>query len=212
MALRKFKPTTPGQRHKVAITFEEITTSRPEKSLLAKKKRSGGRNDTGKMTIENIGGGHKKRYRIIDFKRNKFGIPAKVATIEYDPNRTANIALLHYVDGEKRYMLAPDGLKVGMEVLSGKGATINIGNTLPLGELPLGTVVHSIELKPGQGGIMVRSAGSYAQLMAKDGKYAVVKLASGEIRKILMTCLATIGSVSNPQHQLQVSGKAGRSR
>ena len=212
MALRKFKPTTPGQRHKVAITFEEITTSRPEKSLLAKKKRSGGRNDTGKMTIENIGGGHKKRYRIIDFKRNKFGIPAKVATIEYDPNRTANIALLHYVDGEKRYMLAPDGLKVGMEVLSGKGATINVGNTLPLGELPLGTVVHNIELKPGQGAIMVRSAGSYAQLMAKDGKYAVVKLASGEIRKILMTCLATIGSVSNPQHQLQVSGKAGRSR
>ena len=212
MALRKFKPTTPGQRHKLAITFEEITTSRPEKSLLAKKKRSGGRNDTGKMTIENIGGGHKKRYRIIDFKRNKFGIPAKVATIEYDPNRTANIALLHYVDGEKRYMLAPDGLKVGMEVLSGKGATINVGNTLPLGELPLGTVVHNIELKPGQGAIMVRSAGSYAQLMAKDGKYAVIKLASGEIRKILMTCLATIGSVSNPQHQLQVSGKAGRSR
>ena len=212
MALRKFKPTTPGQRHKVAITFEEITSSRQEKSLLAKKKRSGGRNDTGKMTIENIGGGHKKRYRIIDFKRNKFDIPARVATIEYDPNRTANIALLHYVDGEKRYMLAPDGLKVGMEVLSGKGATINVGNTLPLGELPLGTVVHNIELKPGQGGIMVRSAGSYAQLMAKDGKYAVIKLASGEIRKILMTCLATIGSVSNPQHQLQVSGKAGRSR
>jgi len=212
MALRKFKPTTPGQRHKVAITFEEITVSKPEKSLLAKKNRSGGRNDTGKMTIENIGGGHKKRYRIIDFKRNKFGIPAKVATIEYDPNRTANIALLHYVDGEKRYMLAPDGLKVGTEVISSKDATINIGNTLPLSELPLGTVIHNIELKPGQGGIMVRSAGSYAQLMAKDGKYAVIKLASGEIRKILMTCLATIGSVSNPQHQLQVSGKAGRSR
>jgi large subunit ribosomal protein L2 len=212
MALRKFKPTTPGQRHKVAITFEEITTSSPEKSLLAKKKRSGGRNDTGKMTIENIGGGHKKRYRIIDFKRNKFGIPAKVATIEYDPNRTANIALLHYVDGEKRYMLAPDGLKVGAEVISSKEASINVGNTLPLSELPLGTVIHNIELKPGQGGIMVRSAGSYAQLMAKDGKYAVIKLASGEIRKILMTCLATIGSVSNPQHQLQVSGKAGRSR
>jgi large subunit ribosomal protein L2 len=212
MALRKFKPTTPGQRHKVAITFEEITTSRPEKSLLAKKKRSGGRNDTGKMTIENIGGGHKKRYRIIDFKRNKFGIPAKVATIEYDPNRTANIALLHYIDGEKRYILAPDGLKVGTELVSSKEASINVGNTLPLSELPLGTVIHNIELKPGQGGIMVRSAGSYAQLMAKDGKYAVVKLASGEIRKILMTCLATIGSVSNPQHQLQVSGKAGRSR
>jgi len=212
MALRKFKPTTPGQRHKVAITFEEITASKPEKSLLAKKTRSGGRNDTGKMTIENIGGGHKKRYRIIDFKRNKFGIPAKVATIEYDPNRTANIALLHYVDGEKRYMLAPDGLKVGTEVISSKEASINVGNTLPLSELPLGTVIHNIELKPGQGGIMVRSAGSYAQLMAKDGKYAVIKLASGEIRKILMTCLATIGSVSNPQHQLQISGKAGRSR
>jgi large subunit ribosomal protein L2 len=212
MALRKFKPTTPGQRHKVAITFEEITASKPEKSLLAKKNRSGGRNDTGKMTIENIGGGHKKRYRIIDFKRNKFGIPAKVATIEYDPNRTANIALLHYVDGEKRYMLAPDGLKVGTEVISSKEASINVGNTLPLSELPLGTVIHNIELKPGQGGIMVRSAGSYAQLMAKDGKYSVIKLASGEIRKILMSCLATIGSVSNPQHQLQVSGKAGRSR
>jgi len=212
MALRKFKPTTPGQRHKVAITFEEITASKPEKSLLAKKTRSGGRNDTGKMTIENIGGGHKKRYRIIDFKRNKFGIAAKVATIEYDPNRTANIALLHYVDGEKRYMLAPDGLKVGTEVISSKEASINVGNTLPLSELPLGTIIHNIELKPGQGGIMVRSAGSYAQLMAKDGKYAVIKLASGEIRKILMTCLATIGSVSNPQHQLQVSGKAGRSR
>ena len=212
MALRKFNPTTPGQRHKVAITFEEITTARPEKSLLAKRKRSGGRNDTGKMTIENIGGGHKKRYRIIDFKRNKFGIPAKVATIEYDPNRTANIALLHYVDGEKRYMVAPAGLEVGMEVLSAKDAPIKVGNTIPLSEIPLGTVIHNIELKPGQGAILVRSAGSYAQLMARDGKYATVKLASGEIRRILVTCLATIGSVSNPQHQLQVSGKAGRSR
>ena len=212
MALRKFNPTTPGQRHKVAITFEEITTARPEKSLLAKRKRSGGRNDTGKMTIENIGGGHKKRYRIIDFKRNKFGIPAKVATIEYDPNRTANIALLHYVDGEKRYMVAPAGLEVGMEILSAKDAPIKVGNTIPLSEIPLGTVIHNIELKPGQGAILVRSAGSYAQLMARDGKYATVKLASGEIRRILVTCLATIGSVSNPQHQLQVSGKAGRSR
>ena len=212
MALRKFNPTTPGQRHKVAITFDEITTARPEKSLLAKKNRSGGRNDTGKMTIENIGGGHKKRYRIIDFKRNKFGIPAKVATIEYDPNRTANIALLHYVDGEKRYMIAPAGLEVGMEVISSKEAVIKVGNTLPLSELPLGTVIHNIELKPGQGAILVRSAGSYAQLMARDGNYATVKLASSEIRRILVTCLATIGSVSNPQHQLQVSGKAGRSR
>ena len=212
MALRKFNPITPGQRHKVAITFDEITASRPEKSLLAKKKNSGGRNDTGKMTIENIGGGHKQRYRIIDFKRDKFGIPAKVATIEYDPNRTANIALLFYVDGEKRYMLAPAGLEVGMEVISAKEAPIKVGNTLPLSELPLGTVIHNIELKPGQGAILVRSAGSYGQLMAKDGKYATVKLASGEIRRILVTCLATIGSVSNPQHQLEVHGKAGRRR
>ena len=212
MALRKFNPTTPGQRHKVAITFDEITTARPEKSLLAKKNRSGGRNDTGKMTIENIGGGHKKRYRIIDFKRNKFGIPAKVATIEYDPNRTAYIALLNYVDGEKRYIVSPEGLKVGMEVLSGDTASINVGNTLPLSLIPLGTLIHNIELRPGQGGVLVRSAGSYAQLMAKEGKYATLKLASGEIRQILLTCLATIGAVSNAQNQLQVSGKAGRSR
>ena len=212
MALRKFKPTTPGQRHKVAITFDTITKSKPEKSLLLKKKRSGGRNDTGKMTIENIGGGHKKRYRVIDFKRNKFGIPAKVASIEYDPNRTANIALLHYTDGEKRYIIAPEGLTVGLEVISGVKSPINIGNTLPLSELPLGTLIHNIELRPGQGGILVRSAGSFAQLMARDGKYATIKLASGEIRRILVSCLATIGSVSNPQHQLQVSGKAGRSR
>jgi len=212
MALKKFRPITPGQRHKVALTFDDITTSTPEKSLLAKKKRSGGRNDTGKMTIENIGGGHKQRYRIIDFKRDKFGIPAKVATIEYDPNRTANIALLNYIDGEKRYIIAPSGLEVGMEVVSSKEAQIQVGNTLPLSNLPLGTTVHNIELRPGQGAILVRSAGASAQLMAKDEKYAVIKLASGEIRKILMTCLATIGTVSNPQHQLAVHGKAGRRR
>jgi large subunit ribosomal protein L2 len=212
MAVRKFKPTTPGQRHKVAISFDNITTSNPEKSLLVPKTRSGGRNDTGKMTIANVGGGHKKKYRLIDFKREKFNIPAKVATIEYDPNRTANIALLHYVDGEKRYIISPEGLNVGMEVLSAKDAPINVGNTLPLSSLPLGTIIHNIELKPGQGAIMVRSAGSYAQLMARDGKYATVRLASGEIRRILVTCLATIGSVSNAQHQLQISGKAGRSR
>ena len=212
MDLKKFRPITPGQRHKVSITFNDITTSKPEKTLLLKKKKSGGRNDTGKMTIENIGGGHKQRYRIIDFKRDKFGIPAKVATIEYDPNRTANIALLHYVDGEKRYIIAPSDLKVGMEVVSSKDAPINVGNTMPLSYLPLGTIVHNIELRPGQGAILVRSAGSSAQLMAKDGKYAVVKLASGEIRKVLMTCLATIGVVSNPQHQLEVHGKAGRRR
>ena len=201
MALRKFKPTTPGQRHKVAITFDTITTSKPEKSLLLKKKRSGGRNDTGKMTIENIGGGHKKRYRVIDFKRNKFGIPAKVASIEYDPNRTANIALLHYTDGEKRYIIAPEGLTVGLEVISGVKSPINIGNTLPLSELPLGTLIHNVELRPGQGGILVRSAGSFAQLMARDGKYATIKLASGEIRRILVSCLATIGVVGNKNHQ-----------
>ena len=212
MALKKFRPITPGQRHKVALSFDEISTSKPEKSLLLKQKRSGGRNDTGKMTIENIGGGHKQRYRIIDFKRDKFGIPAKVATIEYDPNRTANIALLHYVDGEKRYIIAPSGLEVGMEVVSSKEAPIKIGNTMPLSELPLGTTVHNIELRPGQGAILVRSAGASAQLMAKDGKYAVIKLSSGEIRKILMTCLATIGTVSNMQHQLSVHGKAGRRR
>jgi len=212
MELKKFRPITPGQRHKVSRSFEEITTSKPEKSLLVKQKRSGGRNDTGKMTIENVGGGHKQRYRIIDFKRDKFDIPAKVATIEYDPNRTANIALLNYVDGEKRYIVAPDGLKVGMEIISSKKAPISLGNTLPLGNLPLGTIIHNIELRPGQGATLVRSAGSYAQLMAKDGKYTVIKLASGEIRKILMTCLATIGSVSNSQHQLEVHGKAGRRR
>jgi len=212
MALKKFNPVTPGQRHKVAITFDDLTTSKPEKSLLLKKKRSGGRNDTGKMTIENIGGGHKKRYRLIDFKRDKFNIPAKVATIEYDPNRTANIALLHYADGEKRYIIAPVGIKLNMELLSGPESPINVGNTLPLSKIPLGTVIHNIELRPGQGAILVRSAGAFAQLMARDGKYATVKLASGEIRRVLVTCLATIGTVSNPQHQLQVSGKAGRSR
>ena len=212
MAVRKFKPVTPGQRHKVAISFDTITTSKPEKSLLVPNHRSGGRNDTGKMTIANVGGGHKKKYRLIDFKRDKHNIPAKVASIEYDPNRTANIALLHYKDGEKRYIIAPEGLTVGTELLSGKDSPINVGNTLPLSALPLGTIIHNIELKPGQGAIMVRSAGAYAQLMARDGKYATVKLASGEIRRILTTCLATIGSVSNSQHQLQVSGKAGRSR
>ena len=212
MAVRKLKPNTPGQRHKVARSFDEVTTSIPEKSLLVKQKRTGGRNDRGKMTIRHVGGGHKQRYRIIDFKRNKFGIPAKVATIEYDPNRTSYIALLHYSDGEKRYIVSPEGLKVGMELLSGDKSPIIVGNTLPLANIPLGTLIHNIELKPGQGGILVRSAGSYAQLMAKEGKYATVKLASGEIRQILMTCLATIGTVSNSQNQLQVSGKAGRNR
>ena len=212
MAVRKLKPNTPGQRHKVARSFDEVTTSTPEKSLLVKQKRTGGRNDRGKMTIRHVGGGHKQRYRIIDFKRNKFDITAKVSSIEYDPNRTAYIALLNYVDGEKRYIISPEGLKVGMELSSGEKAPIKLGNTLPLGNIPLGTLIHNIELRPSQGGILVRSAGSYAQLMAKDGKYATIKLASGEIRQILITCLATIGTVSNSQNQLQVSGKAGRSR
>ena len=212
MAVRKLKPTTPGQRHKVSRSFDIITTASPEKSLVLPNKRSGGRNSKGKMTIQYVGGGHKKQYRVIDFKRNKFDIPAKVATIEYDPNRSAYISLLHYADGDKRYIICPQGLSVGSEVVSSSNSPINVGNCMPLSAMPLGTIIHNIELKPGQGAILVRSAGSYAQLMAKDGKYATIKLASGEIRKILSTCLATIGSVSNAEHQLQVSGKAGRSR
>lgn len=212
MAVRKLKPTTPSQRHKVANSFEEITASRPEKSLLSSMKNSGGRNDTGKMTIRNVGGGHKKRYRMIDFKRNKHGIPATVVTIEYDPNRSARIALLHYADGEKRYMLAPNGLAVGQKLMSGKGIEPEIGNAMFLSEIPLGTEIHNIELKPGAGAVMVRTAGGSAQLNARDGKYATVKLPSGEIRMILVTCLATIGAVGNSDHALERSGKAGRSR
>lgn len=212
MALKKFRPNTPGQRHKLAGTFEDVTTSSPEKSLIAKKKKSGGRNDTGKMTIRNIGGGHKKRYRVIDFKRNKEGVPATVKTIEYDPNRSARIALLSYADGEKRYIIAPEGLEVGAKLVSGKGAAPEVGNALTLAEIPLGSFIHNIELRPGQGAKMARSAGSYAQLAARDGKYAVLKMPSGETRQILITCLATMGVVSNSDHQLEISGKAGRSR
>jgi large subunit ribosomal protein L2 len=212
MALRKFRPITPGQRHKLAVTFDDVTTSKPEKSLLASIKKSGGRNQTGKMTIRNIGGGHKKKYRIIDFKRDKFGVPAVVKTIEYDPNRTARIALLAYADGEKRYIIAPNGLKVDDKVVSGKGVQPNVGNTMYLSDIPLGTLIHNIELRPGQGAKMARTAGSSAQLAARDGKYAVIKLPSSETRQILITCLATVGVVSNSDHQLNVSGKAGRSR
>ncbi len=212
MAVRKLKPTTPGQRHRIVLSYDTITTSTPEKSLIKKHKKTGGRNDRGKMTIQHVGGGHKRRYRLVDFKREKFGVPAKVATIEYDPNRTANIALLHYVDGEKRYIIAPNGLKVGMEVVSGKGSPIEIGNAMPLSEIPLGTIIHNLELRPSQGALMVRSAGAFAQLMARDGKYATVKLTSGEIRQILVTCMATIGSVSNAEAQLVRKGKAGRNR
>jgi large subunit ribosomal protein L2 len=212
MGLKKFKPTTPGQRHKINSDYKEITKSTPEKSLVVGTKKSGGRNNDGRMTMRYIGGGHKQKYRIIDFKRDKEGIPAVVHSIEYDPNRTARIALLYYADGEKRYIVAPDGLKAGDNVLSGKDAAPNVGNALYLSDIPLGTVIHNIELQPGKGGAIARGAGTYAQLNARDGKYAIVKLPSGETRMILVTCKATIGSVSNSEHNLVVSGKAGRSR
>ncbi len=212
MAVRKFKPTTPGQRHKVIGTFEEITASVPEKSLVYGIRSTGGRNNTGKMTMRHIGGGHKRKYRIIDFKRDKDGVPAVVKTIEYDPNRSARIALLFYVDGEKRYIIAPNGLVVGSTLMSGPTATPDVGNALPLQNMPLGTVIHNIELRPGQGAMLVRSAGNFAQLTSRDGKYCVVKLPSGEIRKVLGTCKATVGSVGNSDHGLERSGKAGRSR
>ncbi|MBW6497367.1 MAG: 50S ribosomal protein L2 [Bacteroidales bacterium] len=212
MALRKFKPTTPGQRNKVISAFEEITASAPEKSLVVGKHKSGGRNNSGKMTMRYLGGGHKRRYRVIDFKREKDGIPAVVNSIEYDPNRSARIALLFYADGEKRYIVAPNGLKVGQTVMSGEKATPDIGNTLFLRDVPLGSIIHNIEINPGQGGRMARSAGTYAQLMSREGKYAILKLPSGEARMVLVTCRATIGSTSNPDHMHEVSGKAGRSR
>ena len=212
MSVRKLKPITPGQRFRVVNGFDTITTDKPEKSLLAPKKRSGGRNNQGRMTTRNIGGGHKQKYRIIDFKRDKTGIPATVKTIEYDPNRTAFIALVVYTDGDKRYVIAQNGLKVGQTIVSGTGSAPEIGNAMPLSEIPLGTTISCIELRPGQGAVMARSAGSFAQLMARDGKYATVKLPSGETRLILLTCMATIGVVSNSDHQLLVSGKAGRSR
>ncbi|MDG1724391.1 MAG: 50S ribosomal protein L2 [Bacteroidia bacterium] len=211
MGIKRINPVTPGQRFKLAVTFEALTSSRPEKSLLAPIKKSGGRNDTGKMTMRNRGGGHKRRYRIMDFKRNRFE-SAEVLTVEYDPNRTAFISLVQYADGEKRYIVAPKGIKVGQKITSGPGSSPNLGNALPLGEIPLGTTVHNIEMKPGKGAEICRSAGTSAQLVAKDGKYAVIKLPSGESRMILITCLATIGEVSNADHQLQISGKAGRSR
>jgi len=212
MALRKLKPMTPGQRHKIISTFEEVTTDRPHKALLEPIKKSGGRNNTGKMTMRYRGGGHKRRYRVIDFKRDKHNIKAEVLTIEYDPNRSARICLVEYADGEKRYIIAPAGIQVGQTIESGKGVSPEVGNTLTLQEIPLGTVIHNIELNPGQGGSIARSAGSYAQLNAREGKYCTIKLPSGETRMILTTCLATIGSVSNSEHNLQRSGKAGRSR
>ncbi|QJX46142.1 MULTISPECIES: 50S ribosomal protein L2 [Hymenobacter] len=212
MALKKLRPTSPGQRFRIAPAFDEITASTPEKSLLAPMKNSGGRNNSGKMSNRYIGGGHKAKYRIIDFKRDKAGVPATVKTIEYDPNRTARIALLSYADGEKRYIIAPAGVTVGATVVSGTGVAPEVGNALPLREIPLGTIVHNIELMPGNGAAMARSAGTYAQLVAREDKYATLKLPSGEMRMVLVTCMATVGTVSNGDHMNVRLGKAGRNR
>ena len=212
MAIKKYKPTTPGRRGMSSLSFEEITSTSPERSLLEPLSKKGGRNNTGRITVRHQGGGNRTKYRVIDFKRNKDNIPAKVATIEYDPNRTARIALVVYADGEKSYILAPNGLQVGQTVMSGAGVAPEVGNTLFLSEIPLGTVIHNIELYPGQGAAMARSAGSYAQLLAREGKFAVIKLPSGETRMVLVTCRATVGVVSNVDHSLESSGKAGRER
>jgi large subunit ribosomal protein L2 len=212
MALKKLRPTSPGQRFRIAPAFDEITTSKPEKSLLAPMEKSGGRNNAGKMTNRYIGGGHKQKYRVIDFKRDKAGVPATVKTIEYDPNRTARIALLHYADGEKRYIIAPAGLAVDTVIVSGPGVAPEVGNALTLREIPLGTILHNIELMPGNGAAMARSAGTYAQLVAREDKYATLKLPSGEMRMVLVTCMATVGTVSNGDHMNVRMGKAGRNR
>ena len=212
MGIRKYKPTTNGRRGMSTLTNSEITTSAPEKSLLVTKKKSGGRNNQGRMTVRHIGGGAKRKYRLIDYKRNKFDIPARVTTIEYDPNRTANIALLTYKDGEKRYIIAPKGLEVGAIVISSKNADIKVGNTLPLEAIPVGTFVHNVELKPGKGAEIARSAGASAQILGREGKYVLLRLQSGETRKVLGTCLATIGTVGNEDYELVNIGKAGRTR
>ncbi len=212
MAVKKYNPITPGTRTRVGNAYAEITTDKPEKSLLAPMKKTGGRNNQGRRSMRQIGGGHKRRYRIIDFKRTKDGMSANVVSIEYDPNRTAFIALLEYQDGEKRYIIAPNGLNVGDTVNSGKGAAPEVGNTLLLSEIPIGTMIHAVELQPGRGAAMVRSAGTFAQLLGRDTKYARISLPSGETRMVLLTCRATIGITSNPDHSLEVLGKAGRSR
>lgn len=212
MAIKKYKPTTNGRRGMSTLLNEEITTSTPEKSLLVSKSKTGGRNNLGRTTVNHIGGGAKKKYRIIDFKRNKHDIPARVATIEYDPNRSANIALLIYKDGEKRYILAPKDLKVGTIVMSGENSDIKVGNALPLQNIPVGTVVHNVELKPGKGGELARSAGTSAQIMGREGKYVLLRLQSGEMRKVLGTCMATVGVVGNEDYELVNIGKAGRTR
>jgi large subunit ribosomal protein L2 len=212
MAVKKLRPVTPGTRFRVAPAFDEITKSFPEKSLLAPLKKSGGRNNVGKMTARYMGGGHKRRLRIVDFKRNKFNVPAVVKAIEYDPNRTARLALLYYVDGAKTYIIAPEGLQVGQTVISGESVAPEVGNCMQLVNIPLGTIVHNIELKPGKGAVMARSAGSYAQLVAREGKYVTLKLPSGEMRMVLGVCVATVGTVSNGDHMNVVLGKAGRNR
>ncbi len=212
MAIRKSKPTSPGRRFQEFSSFEEITTSKPEKSLLRPLKKSGGRNANGRITSRHRGGGHKRHYRLIDFRRDKDGIPAKVASIEYDPNRSARIALLHYADGEKRYILSPMGISVGDNIETGPDADIKPGNALPISQIPLGTFIHNIELQIGKGGQIVRSAGTYAQLMAKEKNYALIKLPSSEVRKVLLRCKATIGRIGNTDHEKVTVGKAGRSR
>ncbi len=212
MGIKTYKPTSPGIRFVTRLTFDEITKTEPEKSLVVPLKKTGGRNFMGRITVRHRGGGHKRLYRIIDFKRDKDGIPAKVVAIEYDPNRSANIALLHYLDGEKRYIIAPEGLKVGDTVISGPGVEIKVGNALPLKDIPVGTYIHNIELKPGKGGQLVRSAGTYAQVVAKEGRYVHVKLPSGEVRMIFEECKATIGQVGNLDHENVTIGKAGRAR
>ena len=212
MAIKKYNPTTNGRRNMSVLVFDEITTSTPEKSLLAPLKKKGGRNNMGRITVRHHGGGHKQKYRIIDFKRNKFNIEGKVATIEYDPNRSANIALINYVDGEKRYIIAPKGIKVGQVIVSSENADIKVGNALPLEKIPVGTVIHNIELHPGHGAQLVRSAGASAQILGREGKYVFVRLTSGEVRKILGVCLATIGEVGNADHMNVNTGKAGRTR
>src|SRR5690625_59605 len=212
MAIKKFKPTSNANRNRSVLDFSDITTNKPHKTLVGPLAKRAGRNNQGRITTRHQGGGHKRQYRLIDFKRDKDGIPGRVATIEYDPNRTANIALINYVDGEKRYILAPNGLTVGQEIESGENADIRLGNALPLKNIPVGTIIHNVELKPGRGGQLARSAGAEAQILGREGKYTLVRLSSGEVRLILTTCRATIGQVGNIEHELVVIGKAGRSR
>ncbi|MCX7637822.1 MAG: 50S ribosomal protein L2 [Cyclobacteriaceae bacterium] len=212
MALRKLKPVTPGTRHRLAPSFDDITAIRPEKSLVVTRKKSGGRNNDGHMTMRYIGGGHKQKIRLVDFKRNKTGVPATVKSIEYDPTRSARVALLYYADGYKSYILAPDGLKVGQVVMSGPDVAPEVGNALPLSNIPLGTIVHNVELKPGKGGAIARSAGTFVQLMARENGLATLKMPSGEMRNVLETCMATVGAVSNADHMNESVGKAGRMR